>query len=62
MRDAAAVRATDRARLRRFTALLLQAGVYKLPNKGYVSLAHGEEEIERLVDASRWALSRLGDA
>jgi glutamate-1-semialdehyde 2,1-aminomutase len=61
IRDAAGVRASDRARLRRFTALLLEAGVYKLPNKGYVSLAHGEEEIERLVAASRWALSRLGD-
>jgi glutamate-1-semialdehyde 2,1-aminomutase len=58
VRDAAGVRASDGARLKRFTALLLEAGVHKLPNKGYVSLAHGEAEIERLVDATRWALQR----
>jgi glutamate-1-semialdehyde 2,1-aminomutase len=58
VRDAAGVRASDLARLKRHTALLLEAGVHKLPNKGYVSLAHGEAEIERLVDATRWALQR----
>jgi glutamate-1-semialdehyde 2,1-aminomutase len=59
VRDAAAVRASDLRRLERYTELLLEAGVYKLPNKGYLSLAHGEDEVARLVDATRWALGRL---
>jgi glutamate-1-semialdehyde 2,1-aminomutase len=57
--DAAGVRASDLARLKRYTALLLEAGVYKLPNKGYVGLAHGADELARLDDATRWALARL---
>jgi len=57
--DAAGVRASDLDRLRRYTALLLEAGVYKLPNKGYVGLAHGADELARLEDATRWALGRL---
>jgi glutamate-1-semialdehyde 2,1-aminomutase len=58
--SAADVRASDLDRLKRFTALLIEAGVYKLPNKGYLGLAHGEPELERLAEASRWALERLG--
>jgi glutamate-1-semialdehyde 2,1-aminomutase len=57
--NAADVRASDRRRLFRFHELLLEAGVFKLPAKGYVSLAHGTGEIERLEEASRWALGRL---
>jgi glutamate-1-semialdehyde 2,1-aminomutase len=59
VRDAAGVRASDLACLARYTELLLQAGVYKLPNKGYLSLAHGEDEVAQLVEATRWALGRL---
>jgi glutamate-1-semialdehyde 2,1-aminomutase len=57
--DAAGVRASDLERLGRYTALLLEAGVYKLPNKGYVGLAHGADELARLDEATRWALARL---
>jgi glutamate-1-semialdehyde 2,1-aminomutase len=59
VRNAADVRASDLARLKRYTELLLQAGVYKLPNKGYVGLAHGDDELARLADATTWALRRL---
>lgn len=59
VRDAAGVRASDLARLKRYTELLLEAGVYKLPNKGYLSLAHGADELAQLVEASTWALGRL---
>ena len=48
VRNAADVRASDLARLKRYTELLLQAEVYKLPNKGYVGLAHGDDELARL--------------
>ena len=57
--DAAAVRASDRAQLIRFHELLLEAGVFKLLAKGYVSLAHGPGDIDRIEDAARWALGRL---
>jgi glutamate-1-semialdehyde 2,1-aminomutase len=59
VRNAADVRASDLARLKRYTELLLQAGVYKLPNKGYVGLTHGDDELARLADATTWALRRL---
>jgi glutamate-1-semialdehyde 2,1-aminomutase len=60
VRNAADVRASDLARLQRFHELLLDAGVYKLPNKGYVGLAHGQEELVQLTEATAWALSELG--
>lgn len=54
--DAAGVRASDLAAQAEYHRLLLEAGVYKLAPKGYVSLAHGDDEIEQLLEATRWAL------
>ena len=58
---AADVRAADRPASARFHALLLEAGVYKIPAKGYVSLAHDDACMDDLASATRWALARLAD-
>lgn len=59
IRDAADVRASDLAASRAFHERLLEAGVYKIAAKGYVSLAHGDDQVEELRTATRWALRRL---
>jgi glutamate-1-semialdehyde 2,1-aminomutase len=59
---AADVRACDRERADAFHRLLLQAGIYKLPSKGYVSLAHDEGSIDELETAARWALAELSES
>jgi glutamate-1-semialdehyde 2,1-aminomutase len=58
---AADVRASDREASARFNALLLEAGVFKLQAKGYVSLAHDDACIDEFSSATRWALARLAD-
>jgi glutamate-1-semialdehyde 2,1-aminomutase len=62
IRSAADVRASDLAALRAFHRGLLEAGVYKLAAKGYVSLAHGDDQVDELRAAARWALGRLTEA
>jgi glutamate-1-semialdehyde 2,1-aminomutase len=57
--NAADVRASDRGRLVRFHNLLLEAGVFKLLAKGYVSVAHDANDVDRIAEAARWALARL---
>jgi glutamate-1-semialdehyde 2,1-aminomutase len=55
------VRAADGVAAEAFHRRLLEAGIYKLPAKGCVSIAHDEGLIDELGAASRWALARLGD-
>jgi glutamate-1-semialdehyde 2,1-aminomutase len=57
--SAAGIRATDLAMSAAWHRLLLRAGVYKLPPKGYVGLAHDEGHVRELGDAAAWALGRL---
>jgi glutamate-1-semialdehyde 2,1-aminomutase len=58
----AQARAADQQRFARFFHLLLDDGVY-LPPSGFeawfLSTAHGDEEIERTLDAARKACARL---
>jgi glutamate-1-semialdehyde 2,1-aminomutase len=61
IRDADTIRATDTRALVEYHRLLLRAGVYKLAPKGYVSLAHGADEIAALVDATDWSLRQMAD-
>jgi glutamate-1-semialdehyde 2,1-aminomutase len=62
IRDAADVRESDLAAARVFHERLLEAGVYKIAAKGYVSLAHGDDQVDELRAAARWALGRLREA
>jgi glutamate-1-semialdehyde aminotransferase len=52
------VRAADQARAAAYHEWLLDAGVYKITPKGYVSLAHDQNAIDELEEATRWALLR----
>lgn len=58
--SAADARRADPAISAAYHRLLLEAGVYKLPSKGYLSIVHGSAEIEELASVTRWALGRLG--
>jgi glutamate-1-semialdehyde 2,1-aminomutase len=56
------VMACDIERFRRFFHAMLDEGVYLAPSAfeaGFVSAAHGEEEIERTIAAARRAFARL---
>ena len=58
MEDFAAARAADQDAFRRFFAAMLEAGVYLAPSPfeaGFVSLAHGEEELAATLEAARGA-------
>lgn len=60
--DYASAARSDTARHAAFFHAMLEAGVYLAPSQFealFVSLAHGEEEIDRTVDAARTALARL---
>ncbi len=56
------VRAADADQADAFHAFLLDAGVYKIPAKGYLSVVHDDAAVTELVDATRWALGRLSEA
>ncbi len=51
--------AADVAMYRRFSAALLDNGILKGPSKFYVSLAHGEEEVERSLEIMAAAVEDL---
>lgn len=53
------VRAADWRFNDEFHRKLRQAGIHKSFGKGYLSLVHTEEQIDELVEASRWALQQL---
>jgi glutamate-1-semialdehyde 2,1-aminomutase len=53
--------AADRGLHAAFTAELIRRGVVKAGQKFYVSLAHGEHEIERSLDAFAGALQAAGE-
>ena len=60
--DYASAVASDTDRHAAFFHAMLRAGVYLAPSQFealFVSLAHGEEEIDRTVDAARAALAHL---
>jgi glutamate-1-semialdehyde 2,1-aminomutase len=61
VQSASDVRRSDVARLRAYHDALLQAGVYKLLAKGYVSLAHDESHIAELETATRQALAQTAE-
>lgn len=51
--------AADLRRGTRFVDLLLEAGVVKAHEKFFVSTAHGDEDLERTLEAFAWAVERL---
>ena len=56
------VRATDAARFRRFFHAMLAQGIYLAPSPfeaNFLSMAHGEPEVERTIRAAGQALRRL---
>lgn len=57
--DLAAMRTADVSRQSRFAALLFDQGVLKGHEKFFVSLAHGEEELERTLAAAAEAAREL---
>jgi glutamate-1-semialdehyde 2,1-aminomutase len=59
--DYRATLTADRARHRAFTDELIRRGVVKAAQKFYVSLAHGEDEIRRTVEAFTQALRTVAD-
>jgi glutamate-1-semialdehyde 2,1-aminomutase len=56
------VRASDTAMAAAYHARLLDAGVYKLPAKGYLSIVHDDAAVGELADATRWALRSIREA
>jgi glutamate-1-semialdehyde 2,1-aminomutase len=59
--DYRATLTADRALHSAFTHELIRRGVVKASQKFYVSLAHGDEEIERTIDAFRGAFRTLAE-
>ena len=60
--DAASARRADRARYASFFHAMLEEGVYLPPSQfeaAFVSLAHGEAEIDGTIAAARRAFERL---
>jgi glutamate-1-semialdehyde 2,1-aminomutase len=60
--DAASARRADRARFGRFFHAMLERGVYLPPSQfeaAFVSLAHGEVEVDAIVAAARESLREL---
>lgn len=52
----------DIARFKRFFHLMLEEGIYLAPSAfeaGFMSLAHGETEIDKTIDAARRSFARL---
>jgi glutamate-1-semialdehyde 2,1-aminomutase len=61
--DAASARRADRARFGRFFHAMLERGVYLPPSQfeaAFVSLAHGEPEVDAIVAAARESLREIG--
>jgi len=61
--DVASARSSDTARYARFFRSMLSKGVYLAPSQfeaAFLSLAHGEKEIEQTIDAAEEALAGLG--
>jgi len=61
VRSLADAKEADAGRFARFHAAMREAGVYLAPSPfeaGFVSLAHGEEEIDRTLEAARGALRK----
>jgi glutamate-1-semialdehyde 2,1-aminomutase len=56
VRTAADVRATDQRMAAAFHLHLQEAGIYKLPPKGYLSLAHTLDDFDEFAAASAWAI------
>jgi glutamate-1-semialdehyde 2,1-aminomutase len=59
--SASDIRRSDRVLLAEYHRRLLEAGVFKLPAKGYVSLAHDQSHIDALESATRWAMDRISE-
>jgi glutamate-1-semialdehyde 2,1-aminomutase len=59
VRNALDVRQSNLAFNNAFHLQLLEAGIFKLFAKGYVSLAHNESHIDALAEASKWAVDRV---
>lgn len=59
VRNADDVRRSDLAFNAALHRKLREGGIYKSNPKGYVSLAHSEEHVDRLTDTIRWALTEL---
>jgi len=61
--DVASARSSDTARYARFFRSMLSKGVYLAPSQfeaAFLSLAHGEKEIEQTIGAAEEALAGLG--
>jgi glutamate-1-semialdehyde 2,1-aminomutase len=57
IRDYRALRRADAVRLRRLAHRVLESGVYLTAEKGYLSLAHTDEDVDRVVAAFAEALA-----
>jgi glutamate-1-semialdehyde 2,1-aminomutase len=63
VRDFGEANGLDTARFRRWFWAMIQRGVYLAPSPfeaGFVSLAHGEREVEATLEAARGALGEVG--
>jgi glutamate-1-semialdehyde 2,1-aminomutase len=57
--DHRSVLRTDAAKSLRFTELLLDRGILKAHEKFFLSLAHGDDEVDLALDACAWAIEQL---
>jgi glutamate-1-semialdehyde 2,1-aminomutase len=62
--DYASAKTSDTGRYARFFQAMLAQGIYLAPSQfeaGFLSLAHGAEEIERTIDAARIAFAQMAE-